>query len=55
VRFLRSHPFLGLAGFTILLGNSKLTPLLGLLVGLAPYLLADWLLAKYRVRSARAV
>jgi hypothetical protein len=31
-------------------GASVLTPLLGILLGLAPYLLADWLLSRARRR-----
>ena len=38
--------------FTSLLGSSKLAPLLGLLFGLTPYVLLDWLLAKYRAHSS---
>ena len=33
-----------------LVGWSRLTPLLGTLIGLAPYVLADWLLSRRRAR-----
>lgn len=35
-----------------LVGWSRLTPLVGTLIGLAPYVLADWLLARWRARRA---
>jgi hypothetical protein len=44
-------PFIGAMRLsTSLLDGSRLTPLLGLVLGIAPYLLADWLLARYRHR-----
>ena len=33
-------------------GSSRLIPLVGTLIGLAPYVLADWLLARWRARRA---
>ncbi len=35
-----------------LAGASAVTPLLGTLLGLVPYVLADWLLARARMRRA---
>jgi hypothetical protein len=47
-------PFIGaMRASNALLGASKLTPLVGLMMGLVPYLFADWIFR--RVRSRRAV
>jgi hypothetical protein len=44
-------PFIGAMRLSRgLVGSSPMTPLLGTLIGLAPYLLADWLLARVRRR-----
>jgi hypothetical protein len=44
-------PFIGAMRLSRrLVGGSPVTPLLGLLMGLAPYVLADWLLARARSR-----
>ena len=44
-------PFIGAMRLSRpIVGASPMTPLLGLLIGLAPYVLADWLLARARAR-----
>jgi hypothetical protein len=40
---------------TATFGSSSLTPLVGLVVGLAPYVLAEWLLHRWRSRRRAAV
>ena len=46
-------PFIAAMRFSkVLFGHSSATPLVGLLLGLVPYLLADWLLQKVRSRRA---
>jgi hypothetical protein len=46
-------PFIGAMRLSrTLIGSSPLTPLLGTLIGVAPYVLADWLLARARRRQS---
>ena len=46
-------PFIAAMRFSnALFGDASATPLVGLLLGLVPYLLADWLLQKIRSRRA---
>lgn len=48
-------PFIGAMRLSnALLGGSSITPFVGLILGLSPYLLADWLLRKVRLRRATA-